>query len=187
MKHSNSIYSLEGEFSAERKKRRKPGKWKWVILIVLGWLFVYRSTRPVMSLSAQPPPSFYDYNRSWSPQEAQHARELAREYWRVAVRRIQREYSPNRPLPQNPPVQFRIGDTASDLESDAMTARARYWYRLREVWSEPKVWVVSYGWSTAWVGNTLDSFSRYIPNWFSGLVQVLVELTHRIAQMISPP
>ena len=187
MKHSNSLYSPGDDFIPQPRKRRNAGIWKWVILIVLGWLFVYRSTRPVMSLSAQPPQAFYAYNRSLAPQEQQHARAVAREYWRVAVRRIQKEYSPNRPLPENPPAQFRIADTARDQGSDAMAVRVRYWHRLREVWNEPHVWVVSYGWSTAWVGNSLNSLPRYIPHWFSGAVQSLAGLTHRIAQMISPP
>ena len=68
-----------------------------------------------------------------------------------------------------------------------MTARARYWYRLREVWSEPDVWVASYGWNTSWVGYTLNSLSMYIPDWFSGVVQARVGLAHSIAQIISPP
>lgn len=187
MKHSNSLYSPGGELIPQPKKRGNAGIWKWVILIVLGWLFVYRSTRPIMSLSAQPPRSFYDYNRSLDPQEQQHARAVALEYWRVAVRSIQREYSPNRPLPENPPAQFRIADTAGDLESDAMTVRTRYWYRLRKAWNEPQVWERSYGWSTAWVGNTLNSLPEFIPHWFSGVVQALVDLARRIAQMVSPP
>ena len=187
MKHLNSLYSLEAELFPEPRKRRNPGIWKWVILIVLGWLFVYRSTRPVVRLSAQPPPSFYDHNRSWDPQQEQHARSVAREYWRVAVRRIQREYSPNKPLPESPPAQFQIADTASALESDAVAARAHYWYRLREVWNEREAWVVSYGWNTAWVGNTLDALPQYIPYWFSGVIQSLADLIHSIVQMISPP
>jgi len=187
MKQSNSLYSPGDDLYPEPRKRESPGIWKWVVLIVLGWLFVYRSTRPVLSLSAQPPQLFYDSIRTSDPQEQQHARAVAREYWRVAVQRIQRNYSPNRPLPETPPEQFRIAYTAGDLESDAVAMRELYWYRLREVWNEPKIWVVSYGWSTAWVGNTLNSLPQYIPDWFSVVVQSLVGLTHRIVQMISPP
>jgi hypothetical protein len=187
MKHSNSLYDLENELFPEPRKRQQPGIWKWVVALTLVLLFIYRSTRPVMRLSADPPPSFYDYNRSWNRQERQHERLVAQAYWHVAVRRIQTYYSPDRPLPEDPPPQFQINAVASDLESDMTAARVHYWYRLREVWSQRDAWVVSYGWNTDWVASTMDSLPQYVPRSVQSVIQSLFNLVNDIAQRISSP
>jgi hypothetical protein len=154
-------------------------------LLILAVLFVYRSTRPVMRLSAEAPPAFCDYNRTWNRQVRQHERRLARAYWSVAVLRIQRYYSPHRPLPVEPPRQFQISGATQSLESNMISGRTHYWRRLRQVWVNRDAWVVSYGWNTDWVEGTLNTLPRYLPKSVVGAFQRLVDLFIGIANKIS--
>lgn len=68
-----------------------------------------------------------------------------------------------------------------------VTARNRYWYKLREVWSQRDAWVVSYGWNTDWVESTLNSLPQYLPRGVKAAFQSLVDLFHNIAQKIAVP
>lgn len=185
MKHANSLDIPENHPFGERPARKHSGWWKWALALILGFLFVYRSTRPVMRLSAEPPPAFYAYNHTWDHQEKQRERRLALAYWNVAVRRIQGHYSPGRPLPANPPPQFRVANAASTLEADVVAGRVHYWYRLRKVWNQRDAWVVSYGWHTDWVERGLNSLPRYLPRSVTGVVQSFVDFFNDIAQTIA--
>lgn len=185
MKHVNSLDIPENHPFAERPARKRSGHWKWALVLVLAGLFVYRSTRPTMRLSAEPPPAFYGYNRTWDRQQRLRERRLALAYWSVAVVRIQKYYSPKRPLPADPPAQFRISDSASPLEADLMAGRVHYWNRLRKVWKEGDTWVVSYGWNTGWVERALNSVPRYLPRSVTGAVQSFVDFFGDVAQEIS--
>ena len=171
----------------EPRKHKSSGWWIWAPAIILGSLFVYRSTRPVMRLRSDPPASFYDHSSTWNQVERQHARRVASAYWQVAARRIQASYSPNRPLPSDPPPQFLIAGPASSLDSDVAASRVHYWYRLREVWNQRDAWNVSYGWNTNWVESTVSSFPQYIPQWLSNIFQGLIIFFNGIAQRISVP
>lgn len=187
MKHLNTLSSAGERLYCETGKRRGSGWWKWAPAIILGSLFVYRSTRPAMRLRSEPPPSFYDYSRAWSQAKLQHEKRLADAYWQVAVRRIQRQYSPNRPLPLDPPPQFQIGGSANSLNSGVVAGRVHYWFRLRKVWSQRDAWSVSYRWNTNWVESVVSSFPQYIPQWVSNIFQGLIILFNGIGQRISPP
>jgi|YelNatPaOPRAMG01_1025707.scaffolds.fasta_scaffold78389_2 hypothetical protein len=148
-------------------------------------LFVYRSTRPIMRLSADPPLSFYDNNPAADQETLRLERRLANAYWQVAVRRIQKEYSPEKPLPENPPPQFKVAETVRNLESNMDSARFHYWSRLRRIWNERDAWVVSYGWNTEWVEDIVDSIPEYTPRWFTNIFQTFINLFNDIAQEIS--
>ena len=185
MKHSGSLYSIEDETFPEPRKDSASGWWKWALAIILVLLFVYRSTRPVMRLSADPPPSFYDYSRAWNKEKRQHEKRLAQAYWQVAVQRIQTYYSPSSPLPEDPPPQFRIGEAAETLEADMAASRVHYWYRLRDVWRQSDSWVVSYGWNTDWVESTLDSLPYEIPRWVGNIFHSLETFFDNLANIIS--
>jgi hypothetical protein len=187
MKHANSLDTVADPLLTEQPEQNRLWRWKWLFILVLIGLFVYRSTRPVMRLAAEPPPSFYDHNRGWNRQQMQKRRLLARAYWKVAVLRIQAHYSPYRPLPAEPPPQFQIPDAAETSESGVISARNHYWYRLRDVWQERDAWVVSYGWNTGWVESTLNSLPQYLPKPVTAVFQGLVDLFNDIAQRISPP
>ena len=185
MKHANSLDIPENHPFGEQPARKRSELWKWALALVLAGLFVYRSTRPVMRLSAEPPPAFYGFNRTRDRQERQRERRLALAYWSVAVLRIQRYYIPEKPLPADPPPQFRVSDAASPLETDLMEGRALYWNRLRKVWEDGDAWVVSYGWNTDWVERGLNSLPRYLPRSVTGVVQTLVDFFNDVAQEIS--
>lgn len=187
MRHSNSLYTAADHLLGEEHKPSRWGWWKWALALILVLLFVYRSTRPVARLSAEPPPAFYDYNQKWNRQELRRERQLARAYWNVAVRRIQRSYSPGRPLPANPPPQFQVSSIEKTREPSGIALRAHYWYRLRRVWNDRDAWVVSYGWNTDWVESSLDAAPRYLPRSVTGAFQKIVDLFNDIAQVISAP
>jgi hypothetical protein len=187
MRHSNSLNTAEDGLLTEEPKPRRSGWWKWALGLILVSLFVYRSTRPVIRLSAEPPPSFYDHNRTLNRQESQRERQLARAYWNVAVRRIQTSYPRNRPLPTDPPPQFLVSKGTNPPESAGTTARAHYWYRLRGVWNDRDTWEVSYRWNTDWVKKSLNAAPRYVPRSVMGAFQKLVNLFNDIGQEISAP
>jgi hypothetical protein len=187
MKHANSLDTVADHLLTEKPEPKRSGWWKWALVLVLVGLFVYRSTRPVVRLSAEPPPSFYDHNRNWDRQQMQRERRLARAYWNVAVLRIQTRFSPYRPLPAEPPPQFQISDAANTLESGMIAARDHYWYRLRDVWNERDAWVVSYGWNTGWIESVLKSLPQYLPKSVTAVFQMLIDVFNDIAQKISPP
>lgn len=185
MKHSNSLYTLEDELFPEPRKPRYSGWWKWAIAVALGVLFVWRSTRPTVRLSADPPPSFFHYNRNWSPEKRREERRLAEAYWRVAVQRIQQDYLPDSSLPVNPPPQFQIADATKNLAADLIAARIHYWFRLREVWNQRSSWVVSYGWNTSWVSSTMNSLFQNLPDGIRNVIQQFVDFFQAVAQTIS--
>lgn len=186
MKHANSLDTAADQLLLEQPRPKPSGWWKWALVLILAGLFVYRSTRPVVRLSADPPPSFYDHNRNWGHQQTQHER-VARAYWNVAIQQIQNRYSPAWPLPADPPPQFRISAEATTLESGMMTARNYYWERLRNVWNERDAWVVSYGWNTSWAESALNSLPQYLPKSVTAVFQSLVDIFNNIAKKIAVP
>jgi len=185
MKHANSLDTAADHLFHERPVRKRSGSWKWALALILVMLFVYRSTRPVMRLSAEPPPTFYGYNRTPDRQQRHYERALALAYWNVAVRRIQRDYSPGKPLPADPPPEFQVADAASTLETNVMAVRVHYWYRLREVWNQRDAWVVSYGWNSDWLESSLNALPQYLPRSVTGVIQSLVDFVNDVAQEIS--
>jgi hypothetical protein len=187
MRHSNSLNTAEDELFTEEPKPRRSGWWKWALGLILVSLFVFRSTRPVIRLSAEPPPSFYDHNRTLNQQELRRERQMALAYWDVAVRRIQTSYSPNRPLPADPPPQFQVFKGKNSPGPDWTASRAHYWYRLREVWNKRDTWEVSYGWNTDWVEKSLNAAPRYLPKSVMGAFQKIADLFNDVAHEISAP
>ncbi|MCL5671796.1 MAG: hypothetical protein M1423_10985 [Acidobacteria bacterium] len=105
----------------------------------------------------------------------------------MAVQRIQRSYSPERPLPADPPPQFKVSKVESTSETDGIALRVHYWYRLRHVWGKRDAWVVSYGWNTDWVGGALNAAPNYLPRSVTAAFQKIVDLFNDIAREISPP
>lgn len=184
MKHTNSLSSLEDELFHEPRKQRSSGWWMWSLAVIMGYLFVYRSTRPTVRLCADPPPTFYEGSRTWKNEQQQHERRVAQAYWRVAVQRIQIDYSQDRPLPANPPPQFQISGAQMSPKGDMAASRAHYWSRLREVWGRHDAWVTHRRWSTDWVENSLNSLPQYIPQWVSNFFQSLISFFINLAQRI---
>lgn len=181
------MYTYEDNLFYKPQKRKRPGWGMWAFVVILVLLFVYRSTRPVMRLRADPPPSFYDYNMNWNKEERQHERRLAQAYWQVAVNRIQTHYAVKRPLPPDPPPSFYISDAANSMGRDLIASRIHYWYRLREAWRQRDAWVESYRWNTDWVERSMDSIWQNAPHWMSNSIQSVIEwLNSTVPKMPSP-
>lgn len=185
MKHLNTLSSMADDLYREPNQKKNSGWWKWTLAIIVVSLFVYRSTRPTLRLHTEAPSSFYDYSKTWTQAEQLYHRRLADAYWSVAVRQIQTRYPADRPLPSDPPPQFRINRPKSSLDSDLAANRVHYWYRLREVWNQPASWSISCGWNTDWVGSTVSSIPQYFPRWFSSIFQGIIVFFNGIAQSIS--
>lgn len=179
------MYTFEDNLFYNPRKRKRRGWGRWVFAVVVALLFVYSSVRTVRRLRSNPPRSFYDYSLNRNKEDRQHERDVAQAYWQVAVRRIQTHYAPEAQLPSDPPPAFRIVHTGRHPEKDMVAGRTRYWYRLREVWSQPESWVVSYRWDTEWVGNSLDSLDQNGPRWLSEGLQTVTGWLNSIAQRIS--
>lgn len=178
------MYTLEDDLFRKPPKRKSSGWGKWGLAIILALLFVYRSIRPVMRLRDDPPPSFYEYNSTWTKEKRQDERRVAQAYWQVAVQRIQTKYSPDKPLPAVPPPQFYITATAQGLERGTIGSRNHYWNQLREEWRQRNAWVVSYRWNTDWVANSLNSLRRNPKQWISNRFQSVIGWFEGIAQRI---
>lgn len=187
MKHLNTLSSTVDELFREPGKRKSSGLWIWASAIILGSLFVYRSTRPVMRLRSDPPTSFYDHGRARSHLEREQAHRLANAYWQVAVRRVQPSFSPHRPLPAIPPPQFQIIEQKTKGDLGPAARREYYWNRLRKVWNQREAWRVSHGWSTGWIESAVNSIPRYTPQWFSDIIEDFIIFFNGIAQRISVP
>lgn len=169
----------------EHPKPKAAGWWKWALAILLALLFVYRSARPVAQLHTDPPPSFYDYSKTWTPAERIYHHRLADAYWRIAVRRIQPYYSADRPLPSDPPPQFQISGASTSTMDDPAASRIHYWYRLREVWNQPDTWMVSYTWNTNWVERAVRSLPQDVPHSVRNSFQGIINFFNGITQSIS--
>lgn len=169
------MYTFEDGVFYKPRKHKSPAWGMWVFIVILALLFVYRSTRPMLRLRADPPPSFYDHNANWNKEERQQERRVAQAYWRVAVYRIQTHYGARRPLPADPPPSFRVGDAANTMESGMTASRVHYWHRLREVWHQRDAWVESERWNTDWVEDSVVSLWQNAPHWLSNIFQAVIE------------
>lgn len=159
MKHwtSHSL-ELKDELFPEPTSR-KPGIWKWVIVVLVAFFFVIRSTRPVMRLRQDPPSEFLN-GVSHRLQHQQAERQLAEAYWQVAVQTIQSTYPSTKPLPALPPPEFKIGREGVELSSGSEQSRTIYWQQLRRVWDLPEVWVKSFEWNMDWLGSDFASIQK---------------------------
>lgn len=124
----------------------------WLVAMAASPLFIYLSTRSVMRLRSDPPLEFFDERNLDASQRATED-VLAQAYWESAVRYVQWKYAFGKNLPDQPPPEFKADETglpAEALKSDP-AARARYWQKLRQVWTLPQAWEASYTWDPGWV------------------------------------
>lgn len=165
----NSPYSTSLDDRLTPKPRGNSAWWKWCLVVTFAFCFVYRSTEPLARLKADPPRQFLRRPSSRNGELGRDQMRLACAYWEVAVRFVQLNYSVNKPLPAAPPPEFRVGEKAVE-QPEENGSRILYWQRLREVWGNPSAWVVSEGWNTQWVGDTLnlaeEDFNRWLARQF---------------------
>lgn len=125
-----------------------------VALAAVSAVFVtYFSVRPVTRLRAEPPKEFYDEYLMLDARRRPAEEILARAYWDCARLEIQGKYAYGRDLPEEPPADFGVDESAltrAGIQVDP-NSRARYWARLRLVWLLPQAWEQSYGWHTDWI------------------------------------
>lgn len=162
MKHSPYSHSFDEDLFPKKPPRRAPSLWKWLLVIGLGLFFVYRSTLPVVRLQSEPPPQFIGPTSGERAGQEKPEERIALAYWKVAVRSIQSEYSSRKTLPPVPPPEFRINPKSAELSGYSSAERNLYWRRLRDVWTRPEIWQVSYGWNTDWFTNALFNFEQFL-------------------------
>jgi hypothetical protein len=119
------------------------------------------SAQQTMRLRADPPPDFIDSSPDWSPERIQNEKELAREYWQLAVHIVQAEYKYGEDLPVEPPADFHLIEDSRDKRGRTDgEARERYWDKLRQAWGRRESWERIYEWNTEWIYRLLPSL-RY--------------------------
>ena len=121
------------------------------VTLILASLFVYKSTRSVMRLRDEPPPSYLEFPSNWTAQRRESEARLAQAYWKCAVLLSRGQYVYGQKLPDEPPAGFSVDPKSypSVGESPA-AARARYWRRLQDTWKEPGAWREVYEWHADW-------------------------------------
>jgi hypothetical protein len=124
------------------------------VALVLAYLFIRSAAR----LADNPPAEFTNPRAEWDAPRKELERQLALAYWQRAKIDVQYDFLYGSELPEQPPEGFKI-DTSQFRGMPAAVAesRARYWRRLRRVWSRPQSWQTSYEWNTEWVTKVLDA------------------------------
>ena len=144
-----------------------------VVAVALGvGIFVYALTRAKFRLQSEMPPEFVDVPKSWPEEKRKSEVDVARAYWNCAVTVIQSEYDLGRPLPPNPPPEFKImmpnqRESAVDPE-----ARRRYWQKLEQFWYLPNYWRKNSNWSLHWMTDPLKSAARWLNEQVEKLSQI---------------
>jgi hypothetical protein len=129
-----------------------------LVLVGVALLLAYLFIRPAARLTDKPPAEFTNPRAEWDASRKELERQLALAYWQRAKIDVQSHYLYGSELPEQPPEGFKI-DTSQFRGNPAALAesRARYWRRLRRVWSRPQAWKTSYEWNTEWVTKILDA------------------------------
>ncbi len=122
-----------------------------IISLVLGGVFVYKSTALVMVLKPDPPAGFFEEKANWTPAQRQAQERLARAYWDTARKLSRSVYVYGDRLPEDPPDTFAVDEKAYPSAGEpSSVARARYWRNLQKVWNSPEAWKRTYEWHTSW-------------------------------------
>jgi hypothetical protein len=141
-----------------------------LLLVVPLGLFIYASTRPHVRLRADMPPQFVDISASAGPKQRTAEETLARKYWQCVETTIQWKYTYGSPLPETPPMDFRVEKSAdSGSDAAATSSRMRYWRRLQRVWVLPSSWVTSHAWSTTWLTDPIKDAFNWLNNYITNL------------------
>jgi len=124
------------------------------VALVLAFLFI----RPVARLAENPPAEFTNPRAEWDAPRKELEHNLALAYWQRAKIDVQFDFLFGSELPEQPPASFKIDPSEFPGNPAAFAdSRARYWRRLRRVWSRPQSWKTSYEWNTEWVTHFLDA------------------------------
>jgi hypothetical protein len=140
-----------------------------LLIIVPAAVIVYASTRPQVRLRVEMPPEFVDLSPSMSSKKETAERKLAEQYWTCVLTNIQWKYTYGSPLPDVPPEDFRLGESANGHSASAASSRLRYWHKLRQVWLMPSAWTKSRNWSLRWLITPLQEGADWLNKYFANL------------------
>jgi hypothetical protein len=135
---------------------------KVLIGIVVLIFFVAVGYQPEYRLNSKMPSEFFREDRH-SPNSFAD-RKIAWAYWETAEMDIQWKWGYARPLPADPPPEFRIDAAALGPAASNPALRLMYWRRLQEVWPLPDTWKKEYGWRLDWLSHPLTSIAEWIKN-----------------------
>jgi hypothetical protein len=136
---------------------------------------------PVVRLRPTPPNSFLEDSTNGTPKQRVRENQLARAYWDIAAREIAPKYGFGKQLPPDPPDNFKVEEDAAPGATPKVddAARSRYWWKLREVWTQNDSWEQVSGWNVEWI--------RSVWNYASAKLSALFGANHAAASPASAP
>jgi hypothetical protein len=136
---------------------------RYLMILIPTAFLLYATSHPVNRLRVEMPAQFVDAPANSSAARWGVEAEIAQAYWNMAVTVTQWQYGFGSSLPADPPANFRIDEK---LFGAAPESRARYWRKLREMWSSPACWRTTREWNSAWVtrqaSKVLDALPDYV-------------------------
>jgi hypothetical protein len=129
-----------------------------VFVILVG---LYASIRSEFRLRSTMPVEFFDASRVPAEKRTAEAR-IAEAYWKCAVTQIQWQYGYAHRLPDEPPAGFSVTAAEAGSAAQDSAVRARYWQKLRAVWSISTVWHQQYEWNTISLTQSLQSAGQWL-------------------------
>ena len=124
-------------------------------------LLILISYRPKYHLREDMPPAFFSAGSASASQRDLEKR-IAWAYWESAVMDVQWKYPHGRPLPPDPPLEFRINAQALGPTASDPATRQFYWRRLVQIWYSPDTWTRDYGWDWSWTSDPLGSTGQWL-------------------------
>ena len=134
-----------------------------ILFIVAGVLCIatYASFRTEFRLRSPMPVEFFDASRIPVGKRAAEEK-VASAYWKCAVTQIQWKYGYAHRLPEQPPAEFFVTTAEAGSAANDSALRARYWQKLRDVWSISSVWHEQYEWNTISLQQSLQSAGQWL-------------------------
>jgi hypothetical protein len=139
-----------------------------VVLIFVG-LFLYASITPVHRLRPEMPKVFGLSPSSWPAEKRAEEARVAQAYWNCVISTIQWKYGFASQLPADPPSEFRIDQAEVGPVAGDPATRARFWWKLKEVWYLPGTWKNGYEWDSSWVSRWPRSAAKNIQDFLGKL------------------
>src|SRR5438874_11506794 len=138
-----------------------------VIVLVIVVLICYR---PTYHLRAEMPDAFF--SQGGNGQASSREQKIAWAYWESAQMDVQWKYPHGRPLPVDPPPEFRIDALALGPAASDPVVRLFYWHRLRDAWYSPEIWKTDYEWNFGWTSDPLGSAGQWLKEVISKLFSI---------------
>jgi hypothetical protein len=131
------------------------------ILALVLLVIAYAAFRSEFRLQSDMPVEFFDGSRVPRAQRAAEEK-IAKAYWKCAVTQVQWKYGYAHRLPDEPPDEFQVTTEEAGAAAHDSAVRARYWQKLRDVWSISGVWSEQYEWNTVVLRQSLQSAGQWL-------------------------